>query len=60
MVYDVTMTDEAGTVPVMVRMDAAMRAKLDARAKLEKRSRADVMRLMLTYALDRMPQGWVR
>lgn len=46
--------------PIMIRMSAGMVSKLDARARLEKRSRAEIVRLLVAFGMERMPQGWVR
>ena len=45
---------------VLLRIDEAALKRLDGRARLEKRTRSNTIRLMLDYAIEHMPQGWVR
>lgn len=45
---------------VLLRLDAGLLRRIDGRARLEKRTRSNTIRLMLDYAIEHMPQGWVR
>jgi hypothetical protein len=44
--------------PVTIRLSARGLATLDARAARDHRTRSDMARLLLAFAVEHMPDGW--
>jgi metal-responsive CopG/Arc/MetJ family transcriptional regulator len=54
----VTIKPKEPRVTIAVRVSAAGLTAIDERAEEEDRTRSEIIRRMLAYAVQKMPRGW--